>query len=151
MLNADGITPAILVGIGSLTVAVVGLWLSRRVQRRVQVKVHMAAFGGVPPICYFVNVTNVSLNREVEVTHVWFESSPPIPVLPEERPLPKRLKADESWQTWIEVGRLPAGVTVGEVYRLARVRLSTGQVFRSKQNKNVPSVGYVPGGDPPKA
>src|SRR6266851_3087233 len=137
-------TPPVLLSILGLIATIITIILPRIVTRRVRVRVHRASFadGNIyGPDCYFVNVTNVSLNREVEVTHVWFECSPEVHALRSERPLPKRLKVDETWATWVRVGELPAGVTDEDVYKLARVRLSTGKVFRSKKNEHVPSVG----------
>lgn len=64
----------IAISLCGLAVAVVGLLLSRFVSRAVKVKVHRALLGTSD--CYFVTVTNVSLNREVEVTHVWFANRP---------------------------------------------------------------------------
>src|SRR5437764_1491649 len=124
-------TSPVLLGIVGLIVTIIGIVLSRIVTRRVKVSVHRASFadGNIyGPDCYFVNVTNVSLNREVEVTHVWFECSPEVHVLRSERPLPKRLRVDETWATWVRVSGLPAGVTDEDAYKLARVRLSTGKV-----------------------
>lgn len=140
---------AILISLAGLAATVTGLVLSRRVTRRVRVKVHKAIFARHGFQCYFVNVTNLSLNREVEITHVWFDCPEKVYALPKERPLPKRLKADETWETWVDVGALPTGLTNADVYKLGRVRLSTGKVFKSSQNRRVPSVGYVPGGDAP--
>ena len=116
------------------------------------VTVHRAFFAdqSVPaPEYYFINVTNMSLTRAVEVTHIWFECSPK--VVRNERPLPKRLKVDEQWSTWVEITDLGSLAGDDKVYKLARVQLSTGKVFRSKENKGVPSFGNVPGGDPPPA
>jgi hypothetical protein len=146
---------ATIVSVCGLLVAVTSFVLSRTVTRRVRVRVHRASFvqDGLGPVpqYYFVNVTNLSLNREVELTHVWFDFSEPVTVVRNERPLPKRLKPDETWETWIPVIALPHTLQEPEVYKRARVRLSTGRVFRSKQNKKVPGVGSIPGGDPPRA
>jgi hypothetical protein len=144
---------ATLISFGGLALAVIGLVLSRVVTRRVQVRVHKARFfDGLDygPECYFVNVTNISVNREVEVTHVWFECPEKVYVIRNDRPLPKRLKADETWETWIGVEQIPAAVSDVEAFRFARVRISTGNVFKSRRDKRVPSLGYVPGGNPPK-
>jgi hypothetical protein len=151
MMNATFV-----IGGCSLFVAVVGLILSRTVTRRVRVTLHLgfADHGSFPrPPYYFINVTNISLTREIEVTSVWFEVGqfPKVYVLPGERPLPKRLKVDESWETWKSITELPTGYTNDEMYKTGRVQISTGKMFRSKQNKLVPSVGYVPGADPPPA
>jgi hypothetical protein len=94
--------------------------------------------------CYFLNVTNLSRDRDIEVTHVWFATDPPVPALPTDRPLPKRLKPDETWETWVEADRLPA---LGEpLFTLGRARLSTGKVIWSKKNEHVPSAATTPRG-----
>ena len=101
-------------GIVSAVVGLTAFIVSRVVTRRVRVRVHRAAFtdGRVyGQECYFVNVTNVSLSREVEITHVWFACTPEVYLLPSERPLPKRLKVDETWSTWVKVSDLPTGLT----------------------------------------
>lgn len=115
--------------------------------RRLRVRVHKAYFTRTDPRvwAYFINVTNTSCNRELEITHVWLDTVPPVFALPPDRPLPKRLKPDETWETWIERDRVP-GYDPHAVYRLGRVRLSTGQVIRSVENKGIPPRGYIPGG-----
>ena len=117
---------------------------ARDTQRRLSVTVHRAVFQHTNAICYFINVTNLS-DREIEVTHVWFETGPQVHALQPDRPLPKRLQPDESWETWIEAHRLPAWVHQ-DPYHLARARLSTGAVVESQKNEDVPDQGYVPGG-----
>jgi hypothetical protein len=114
-------------------------------RRRVRVRVHLAFFvnGRVPFL--FVNVVNLSHDREIEITHVWFDLEPELYVVLDERPLPKRLRPDESWETWIEAAKL---VHEAHPETLARVRLSSGKVIKSRRNANVPSLGYVPGGTP---
>jgi hypothetical protein len=97
------------------------------------------------PECFFINVTNVSRPRDVELTHVWFDTTPQLTAIQAQRPLPKRLKPDEAWETWVEIDRIPTNL--GEsVFELARARLSNGTVIKSKKNKDVPSVGTIPGG-----
>jgi hypothetical protein len=141
-------SPAMVASFATI-VTVIGLILSRIVIRKLRLTVHYAIFVGGShrgQECYFVNVTNLSHSREVEITHVWFELTEEIPVLRPERPLPKRLKADETWETWIEVSHLPTGLNDERtIFRSARVRLSNGTVVRSKHNKHVPSFGVVPG------
>jgi hypothetical protein len=112
-------------------------------RRRVRVQVHTAYFrnGNPTPYC-FVNVTNTSSRRDVEVTHVWFATNPPVHILNPYRPLPVRLHYDEPWETWIEVARLP---DVPGVSRLGRVRLSSDDTVHSRPNRNVPSEGFVAG------
>jgi len=113
-------------------------------KQSVRVLCHRAFFLPNGPECYFINVTNLSLQRDAEVTHVWIESGNEIPVLNLSRPLPRRLRPEESWETWIEVERLPIPVRE-DAFKLARVRLSNGRIIKSKKNENVPIAGYVPG------
>jgi len=138
----------------SLLLGFTVFYFSRRVHRKLRVTVHRALFeSDSTHEYYFVNVTNLSLAREVEITHVWFDTTPnTVHVLNPERPLSRRLKGDEEWSTWIPVTALPTTIPTKSVYRLARVRISTGKVFKSMANEAVPSFGAVPGGsksDPP--
>ncbi len=82
------------------------------------------------------------------MTHVWFDCHPNVPVVRPERPLPKRLKVDETWETWIPVSALPKGLNDKAASTLGRVRLSTGKTYRSGQNKAVVPFGNIPGGGP---
>ncbi len=77
-------------------------------RRRVRLQVHTAYVGnGNPTPYYFLNVTNRSGTRDVEVTHVWFATNPPVHIVNPHRPLPVRLRYDEPWETCIEVARTP--------------------------------------------
>lgn len=113
-------------------------------RQSVRVKCHIASFKPSGPTCLFINVVNLSLQRDVEITHVWIEHQGQISVLNEERKLPYRLKPEQSWETWIRLADLPQGIP-NSIYSLARIRLSNGKVFKSKINKDVPYEGYVPG------
>ena len=90
-----------------------------------------------------MKVTNLSRSREIEITHVWFETDPPVHVLNPDRPLPARLRLDETLETWISVSELPTALNVE---RLGRIRLSSGKVVKSRLNKRVPPIGMVAGG-----
>jgi len=94
--------------------------------------------------CYFINVRNASPQRDIEVTHVWIAAASDIHVVNPVRPLPRRLKPDESWETWIELCKLPANIREN-AYCLARVRLSNNKVLKSKMNISVPGAGFIPG------
>jgi hypothetical protein len=59
--------------------------------------------------------------------------------------LPKRLKPEETWETWVEVNKLPAHLHQS-AYTLARARLSNGKIIKSVENIGVPESGTVPGG-----
>jgi hypothetical protein len=139
-------------------------------RRRVQVLVHQAIFlsvnntsppasgsatlgeDGAPersglagqpqPDHVFVKITNQS-RADVEVTHIWFATTPEIHVLSSRRPLPARLRPDETYETWTAVSELPQR---DGIESLARVRLSSGRTVKSRPNKNVPPFGYVAGG-----
>lgn len=112
----------------------------------VDVKCHKANFINGNKPYYFITVTNRSPVRDVEVTHVWFASTPQVSVINLERPLPRRLRPDESWATWIKVETLPEDLR-DRAFTLARVHLSNGRTVRSRLNKRVPLVGEIPGGD----
>ena len=115
-------------------------------RRKARVTVHVAAFESRPlvPAC-FVNITNLSEDQDIVITHVWFEATPRVFALPKDRPLPVRLKAAETWETWVEGRSLPSAIQ-DNPFGMARVRLSTGQVIRSVENVDVPERGFVPGG-----
>lgn len=125
--------------IASLANSIVQSW------RRVRVTVHRGYFVGSSDEQFFINVTNLSPKREVEVTRVWFATSPDVEVFNPARPLPKRLRCDESWETWIPVSQLPS-LDIPYVGRRARVQLSSGKTISSIDRKNVPPYGNVPGG-----
>jgi hypothetical protein len=107
--------------------------------------VHRAFFAPNGPECFFINVTNIGIDVELEVTHIWFETSPPVYVVQHDRPLPKRLKPQETWETWVRVGSFDSRPGQN-IYELARARLSTGIVVESVYNEGVPMYGSVPGG-----
>jgi hypothetical protein len=129
-----------------------GLWIVDRLRelhqrrRRVRVLVHRACFTSgsppqpVPPEHYFMKVTNHSENRDVGVTHAWFETNPPVHILGSTRPLPVRLRPDQTFEMWVPVDML--GRTA-HAERLGRVRLSNGNVVKSRLNRAVPPVGMV--------
>jgi len=121
------------------------LWGTLGDRRKLRLTVHQAYFIGSTTPYFFVNLANLSRSREIEVTHVWFDCSPQVPVIQPNRPLPKRLKPDESWETWIEAGAIPSRLW-SEAFTLARARLSNGQTLKSRKNENVPETGTVPGG-----
>ena len=118
-------------------------WQAFARRRRVRLLVHRAYFSTGEP-CLFLNLTNVSQGRDIEITHVYFDVEPQVHALRPERRLPKRLKPDETWETWLEASRLPADLG-DSVYRLGRARVSSGRIIKSAKNKTVPSQGYVPG------
>ena len=117
----------------------------RRRQRRVKVRlrVHRAWFTSGPHLgeeAYFLNVQNVSPQREVTVTHVWFASEPEVHAL--ERS-PGQIKPGAQWETWILVDDVPPGTE--NVERLGRAQLGDGTVLKSVPRADVPPAGYVPG------
>jgi len=114
--------------------------------RRVHVTVHAAFFLSGPhrgePQQFFIGVTNLSPQRIVEITHVWFDTNPRKDILNLERPLPKRLQLDEKWETWIPVADVP---TEDDLELKGRVRLSNGEVVKSLAFPDVPPVGFLAG------
>lgn len=111
----------------------------------VRVLVHIASFVEAPERpAIFINLTNLSVDREVEITHVWMETSPRTHVTSDARPLPVRLRPAESWETWVYFDEFPSIPDPG-IYQMARVRLSTGEVMTSTARTEVPELGFVPG------
>ncbi len=125
--------------------AVLG-WVFRAIGlcQSVKVRCHRALLLPNGPECYFINVRNASPQREVEVTHVWVVGDTEIHILNPARPLPRRLKPEESWETWIPLNHLPEKIREN-AYSLARVRLSNDKVLHSVRNKSIPAAGFVPG------
>jgi hypothetical protein len=107
--------------------------------------VHRAFFVPSGPECFFINATNLSRDCDLVVTHVWIATAPTVHVIRRERPLPKRLAPQETWETWIRVEDVPTGHR-DAVFELGRARLSTGEVVHSRHNEGVPAYGTVPGG-----
>ena len=96
----------------------------------------------------YVNVTNNSVEREIVVTHVWLDNNGiEIPLMNGQRVLPARLRAGDSWETWVAVTSLP-DVVRDTPFERGRVRLSSGIVLETTRNRNVPAAGFVPGGRP---
>ena len=95
-----------------------------------------------PPEYYLMKVVNLSSRREIEITHIWFDTNPQVPIVNRARPLPARLRTDETFETWVPVAEVP---NVPNVERLAFVRLSSGKIVKSRLNETVPPVGYLAG------
>src|SRR5262245_4825130 len=98
------------------------VWTAVGDRRVIRLTVHRAIFVHTLEDCFFVNVTNLSKTRELEITHIWFDCEPQVPALQVDRMLPKRLKPEETWETWVEAKRIPAHLH-NSAYTLARARL----------------------------
>ena len=126
------------------------LWRLLGVVTNVRVRSHRAAFAEPQQLagmeCFFITVTNLSLTREVEVTHAWFNlPAGQLAATTGERPLPVRLKPQQIWSTWVPVGQFPSPPPAN-TEALSRVRLSDGRVVKGKSDPSVPHSGFVPGG-----
>jgi hypothetical protein len=113
--------------------------------RRVRVLTHLGAHLSSGEIVYFVKIVNLSSARDVEVTHVWLEAEPDVPLVHDDRALPVRLQPDQTWETWLPITQMPLSVLPQAATRF-RVQLSNGAVLKSKGNRKVPTVGYIAGG-----
>jgi serine/threonine-protein kinase len=111
----------------------------------VRLLAHLAAFAGSMRFALFVNATNLSETTDREITHIWIEARPKVYVDNPRRPLPKRLKPQETWETWIEVWGLSKELLTEDLPTLARARLSTGDIIHSIPNESVPDSGWIPG------
>jgi hypothetical protein len=116
----------------------------QQARRRLRVLVHRGFFQGGPVPFYFVKVTNLSFARDVVITHVWFEAAPPVHLLLDERPLPKRLRPGETWEAWISAADL---AHAQDVERSGRVLMTAkrNRVVKSRPNTATPPVGFVSG------
>jgi hypothetical protein len=117
---------------------VLGWWRDRR---KVRVRVHRGFFLPSSPEHFFINVTNRSRDRDIVATHVWFDTNPRVDIVDQD--LPARLPYDQPWETAIPVDRIPPSAQ-RSAFWLARVKLSTDAVVRSRPRKDVPPVGAVP-------
>jgi len=108
----------------------------------VRVRVHRAFFVNDTVQHYFINVVNISDASEVEVTHVWYEGSRRVDIIQVQRPLPRLLRPNQSWETWVRVMDIPNDP---EPFRNFRVRLSTDEVFESEERRDAQGMGFVPG------
>lgn len=111
----------------------------------VSIKSHYARFDGTNIIALFVNATNLSSTSATVITHVWLDFATQIQVDNPDRRLPIRLEPQDTWETWIELARIPTDLVDGS-HSAVRVRLSDGRVLTSTFNKDVPMSGDVPGG-----
>jgi hypothetical protein len=116
----------------------------QQARQRLRVLVHRGYLQGGPVPFYFVKVTNLSSARDVVITHVWFEAAPPVHLLLKERPLPKRLRPNETWEAWIPAADL---AHAQDVERLGRVLMTAKRnwVVKSRPNTETPPAGFVPG------
>jgi hypothetical protein len=123
--------------------------LTRR--QRVRVLLHLGAFTdgqGKPAsaMLYFIKVTNLSTTRDVEITHIWFATEPHVHFVNPARPLPARLRPEETFETWIDASVLSKTPKTEKPENLCRVRLSRGKTAKSHFNRDVPPFGHIAGG-----
>ena len=111
-----------------------------RQQPVVRVLAHRAYFIGNPVEHFFLKVVNLTPGTDVEVTHVWYENGGRVDIL--SRPLPVRLRPIETWETYVPTSSIPEDA---DVFQHFHALISTGEVFASIHNKDVPPVGYVAG------
>jgi len=91
-------------------------------RRKIRFTVHRGFFVVNGNECFFLNLANLSRNRDIEITHVYMDCGEQIHALHSDRLLPKRLRPDESWETWVEVQRVPTSLH-DTAYTLGRARL----------------------------
>ncbi len=111
-----------------------------------RVLVHRAKFlCPESPDYYFIKMTNLSRNREVEITHIWFDTDPQAHLVNPAGPLEGRLRPDETKEVCALVAEVP---NAPNVEWLGRVLLSSGKTVKSQLNKKVPAVGHMAGSQP---
>lgn len=118
---------------------------SQTLERSIKIRVHRARFVNDLTENYFINVTNLS-TKQVELTHVWYQDEKAhIAITHPSRSLPISLNPDQSWETWIQVNDVPEKHR-SDPYENFHARISSGDIFHSERNLNVPPYGSVPGG-----
>jgi hypothetical protein len=110
----------------------------------VRVLVHKAYIQNNSVQHFFIKIVNATHDAEVEVTHVWYENDMKTKDILT-RPLPKRLKTSESWETWVPVSDIPENSENEDIFQHFRAVISTGEVFTSQNNVSVRPSGYVAG------
>jgi hypothetical protein len=105
----------------------------------VRVLVHKAYFRNNPVQNFFIKIVNATPNVEVEVTHVWYENDTETVDISDPQ-LPRRLKPNETHETYVPVAYIPEH---DDIFQHFRVVVSTGEVFTSQQNVNVRPCGNV--------
>jgi hypothetical protein len=101
---------------------------------------HRAYFIANPVEHYFIKIVNITPEVDVEVTHVWYQNRGRVDIL--SRPLPVRLRPNEIWETYVAVSSIPYDV---DAFQHFYALISTGEVFASEHNRDVPPTGYVAG------
>lgn len=100
------------------------------------------ALPGVPPgEHYFIKMTNLS-SRNIEVTHIWFDTDPQAHLLNPTGPLDMHLDPYKTREVCVLVADVPEAP---KVLWLGRVRLSSGKTIKSQPNEDVPPVGHTAG------
>lgn len=117
-------------------------------KRKVSVLVHKGVFEDDHPEgrdldekYYFVKIINTSPWRDLEVSHIWVDTDPIFHVLNDDRPLPARIRPDETFETYIPELDLPKHHE--NIETLVKVQLSVGKIFSSHQNIKVPGQGQI--------
>lgn len=123
------------------------LWLVDLVggRQRVQVLVHREVNGqpvvdmatGTPVVC--MKVTNLSNTHDIQITHIWYEGTPSVPLFHPQRGW-RRLPPAGECELCIPVDQL---AHIPQVEVAGRVRLTRGRrrIVRSKPNRDVPPIG----------
>ena len=112
-------------------------------RRRIRVLVHRAVLEDKQKEAFFITVTNLTLDREIVITNIWFNSNPRVHVIRNDRVLPKKLKPNETWDTSLPVNKLPLGYHP-YAFKMVRVRLSNGTLAYSEENLTHPEKEMVP-------
>ncbi len=107
----------------------------------VRVLVHKAYFQDVPIQHFFVKIVNATRGVPVEITHAWYKNgTDSVHFLTPQ--LPRRLEESETLEISVPVAVIPEN---DDIFQHFQVMVSTGEVFTSTQNVDVPPFGSVAG------
>lgn len=112
----------------------------------VRALVHVAYFENSSAPKYFLKVVNDSMEKQVVIDEIWFETEPRRRLSNPERPLPTAVDPCDTFETWLGVYELPPDPKIAWK---ARIELSDGSVVSSEPNRDVAPAGVVGGGGTP--
>jgi hypothetical protein len=95
------------------------------------------------PEHFYIRIANASRDRDIVVTHMWFDTEPRVDI--HDRVFPLRLPYSAPWETAVPVDEIPADPE--KAMWLARCLLAPDdKTVKSRPRDNVPPVGVVPRG-----
>lgn len=137
----------IIIGVAIIIVAAFLIWVGNGIwlrSIRPTVLAHKAYFAGDTKEFYFIKVQNRSLiNKSFTITHLWaIDGLKEVHITNPARPLPAKIGPTDVWEAWIQKSEIENHMDIFDNFR---IKLSNDRIVKSKENKKVPSRGFVAG------